>query len=426
MNMFMKVWFAVLPALTVGQDFTDSNVTYTYTGPETCSKDTSMKGYSDLSVLSADMYAEAFKVHIEGKEEEKEYVYRLCPETTYDMDSADLSKTIMPLLNNTSIECGKDGSSSNECFLISGQVQVILSIGIFLKNIRFKGLKFSENYGVSVGAWAFPTSDATFEDCIWNFNSGATAIEMYYEPVMPSGRKLLVSPEHRREKYDDMLKNVHTRRMQGYPSMAITLKNCRFSSNDMSQSVILDGGGDLKVIQSDFIQNKVGVFTIGALFGSKLYLEEGTKFTDNDSPAFTVFVDNDSSLEINESTSGNGGTAQVCADGIFIENDAAYCLYQGGVCHGNCCNFGNNTCDVFMSDKELQEAKVDQDVEFNQGQSNAATDSGKKSKKCGGGCLAAAIVVPIAVVSILVVAVLLMKRKKDRVQLGNQPVNTIS
>lgn len=67
------------------------------------------------------------------------------------------------------------------------------------------------------------------------------------------------------------------------------------------------------------------------LFGSKFYLEEALKSTHNESPAFTVFVDNDSSLEINEITSGNCNKAQVCADGVFI---------------------GHNTCDAFFFDKD--------------------------------------------------------------------------
>lgn len=83
---------------------------------------------------------------------------------------------------------------------------------------------------------------------------------MHYEPDMHSGRKILENVNLRQETYDDMLRNasstqgylvrnVDTTRVQGYPSMSITLKDYWFSNNEMSQSVIFDVGGHLRVNQ---------------------------------------------------------------------------------------------------------------------------------------------------------------------------------
>jgi len=434
MKIFAKLCVALLPMMNVAQNLTlDSNNTFSYAGPVSCYTDNTILGYMDIAVLVEDMYIEAYNVHLKGEDAKEEYIYRLCPDTVYNMDSLDLSKTIMPLLNNTSIQCGKYGSSTDNCMLYSGIVQVVLSIGVMLSNISFRGLTFSENYGISVGAWAFPSSDVTFEDCHWHFNNAATVIEMYYDPSSAgAGRKLLESNAFKH----GLLNKVnlehfqYRRRTKGYPSMAVTLKDCTFKSNVMEQSVILDGGGELKIINTDFVENKVGVFTIGALFGSKLFLKEGTKFTNNNSPAFTVFVDNDSSLELNENTYENGSTAEACAGGIFVENDAAYCLYQGGLCHGTCCKFGNSSCDNYLSDSEIEEVTMKKDVSF-QREANFAKNeiytSGDDSKKCTRGCLVASILLPILVVTILVFAVFFTrKRRTENVQLGNEPVNHIS
>merc|ERR1711862_138957 len=51
-------------------------------------------------------------------------------------------------------------------------------------------------------------------------------------------------------------------------------------------------------------------------------------------------------LQLNSAKSyGTINYAPGCANGVFLENDNSYCLYQGGTCHGNCCAFGDDKCD---------------------------------------------------------------------------------
>lgn len=435
MKLFGKVLVAVLPCIVIGQNVTSgSNYTFTFKGPSQCETDKSVIGYSDMTVLGEDMYVQAYDVHVNDEKEEENYLYKLCPDTTFDMDSFDLSKTIMPLLNNTVVQCGNDGKSTDNCMLYSGQVQIILTIGAILNGIEFRGLTFTENYGVSVGAWAFPTSMVKFKDCHWHLNNAATAIEMYYEPAAAGySRKLLANNMMSRGlRTKQRIESFQSRRRtQGYPSMTVHLEDCTFKSNTMRQSVILDGGGKLKIQKTAFVDNNVGVFTIGALFGSKLYLEEGTKFMNNDSPAFTVFVDNDSELELNDNTYGEGGVSQTCSNGIFLENDDAYCLYNGGVCHGMCCNFGNSSCDNFMTSEEMEAVKINQDIAF-QGQASSAKNqatSSDGSGGCTGVCLIVAIVVPVVFALFSIGMFLFMRRRKRKAgapELGNAPVTQIS
>jgi len=441
----------------------DLNLNYTYTGPTQCTTDSTVVGYDDILTLNEDMIFHAYEVFSsEIDVQQKEYSYRLCPKTTYNMESSDLSKTIMPLLNNTYITCGNHGKASDECVMVGGQIHVIFGQGLLIDNVQFEGLTFKNNYGVSIGAWAYPTSNALFRNCVWIDNIATTLIEMYYNPnerrelqissLYDDHSSLFIKNNPRYSllmdliQYNEMITSATiVRRLQGYPSMSLEFKNSKFTSNTLEQAAILDGGGDLILSDSKFDNNEVGVFIIGALYGSQLYIQDGTSFINNTSPLFTVYVDSNSILEVNEDGSyGIDSYSPGCSNGVFLENDNSYCLYQGGTCHGNCCAFGNTTCDNFLTEAEQQEITVNEDITMvgpnNSPQTvNEITDTMKagasnnnsnaSSGGCTGACVGLAVAIPILVVAIAALGFLYYKKKRDNdsiPNLGNPVDNPIA
>jgi len=136
-----------------GQGVTNEDLNYTCIGPAQCTTDEYVIGYDDILTLNQDMIFhayEAFSSEIDAQE--SEYYCRLCPRTTHDMESSDLSKTMMPLLNNTNIRCGNHGKASDECASQGGQMHVIFGQGLLIDNAEFEGLTFKNNCGVSIGA----------------------------------------------------------------------------------------------------------------------------------------------------------------------------------------------------------------------------------------------------------------------------------
>lgn len=434
---------------------------YTYIGPEKCTSDPTVVGYDDILILNEDMVYHAFQAFSENVVQ-PEYFYKLCPFTTYNMESNDLSKTIMPLLNNTSIRCGNYGKSSDQCVLQGGQIHVIFGQGLLIDNVLIEGLTFEESYGVSIGAWAYPTSKVEFKHCLWKANVATTLVEMYFNPNERRNLKEedLVSSLYNdyssilssytfdkryslimdMMQYNEMLDIVDHRKLQGYPSMSIDFKKSTFSGNTLQQAIILDGGGDLTLIDTKFQNNDVGVFLVGALYGSQLYIQDKTSFVNNTSPLFTVYIDSNSILEVNEkSTFGDESYSPACANGVFLENDNSYCLYQGGTCHGNCCAFGNSTCDNYKSEDEVIEVKDNIKI-VGPGNQNAAvgeiTDTLKAGASeevtpagCNGACIGLAVSIPILVIAIAALGFMYYKKKKDAdnvPNLGNPVGATIS
>lgn len=100
----------------------------------------------------------------------------LCPNKTYkvgfpasDLIGFEDGAAPISLRQNTRILCGKDGKSSNNCVLFSGQFQVIASTPSFNRekkiNIRLEGITF-ENGG-NAGALLAAEGDVTFKDCVF-------------------------------------------------------------------------------------------------------------------------------------------------------------------------------------------------------------------------------------------------------------------
>lgn len=70
------------------------------------------------------MLLEAFSVMYASPIRKPPYLYLLCPNTVYNVTKYN---TINPILTDSWISCGNDGSSGNHCTLVGGPAQVLLT-----------------------------------------------------------------------------------------------------------------------------------------------------------------------------------------------------------------------------------------------------------------------------------------------------------
>lgn len=169
------------------------------------------------------MCLEAQAVAIGATLRDPPYVYTLCPQQRYPIVNETL-ETIFPLLNNTILQCGSTGASSENCIIEGGFLQ--LEIGDSSRDpnhetpirnmdfIQFFGLTFRNGrsdprllFGPSVWARAPPSTTALFRDCHWNNGSVGSSI------ILNSNR-------------DDFGVSI--------PGMTMLMQTCTFSNLDIN------------------------------------------------------------------------------------------------------------------------------------------------------------------------------------------------
>lgn len=210
-----------------------------------------------------------------------------------------------------------------------------------------------------------------------------------------------------------------------------------FQDNVLSGEVINNQGGNLKVIETTFINNIVGYAVIGVAYGGQLSIEGNTHFQDNISPFVPVFVDSDSFLNLNVNNTGSDNLGIVCVDGIFIEKAKdSYCM-EGGKCEGDCCSFGDDTCDRYgTTSGEMDPGSPTNDIEGAESSTQSseeeyalatmkapesATATYEDKTKTVVGLRVTVILLVIALA--LVLGLLIFKKKREHAILGNIPDN---
>lgn len=155
-----------LPLSTTARNVSDTNRTDT-TAPLDC------------YVNTADIY-----VDVLAADSSIPRTYVICPDTVIDIRDDDLDLSPGPLPNNTfeggkqpaiylrsqsTVMCGTDGKSSNNCTLRGGILQFAFLNGWFgdevARNVRVLGLTFEAADFVSTALNR--RGDITFIDCIW-------------------------------------------------------------------------------------------------------------------------------------------------------------------------------------------------------------------------------------------------------------------
>merc|ERR1712151_330305 len=331
------------------------------------------------------------------------YVYTLCPKTTYDITEASkaakLHETIAIFLNNTIVRCGVDEQFHHgTCIVTGGNAQIVFTPVLETRNVVVKGITFTSNRGYGVAAYGHPASDATFIDCNWIENEAVYAVSIYYKPYdykkkskkdddNDNDRRDLkeqveVENDDERMYYNTIMNtrfkhlssiisskqqvqqqhsngssirgsNNISRRTLGYAAMAVQFIKCTFKNNVLSAEVINNQGGNLKLIETTFVSNIVKFAVVVVAYGGQLSIEQNTHFQENISPFVPIFVDNDSYLNLNIDNTGKLNSGEVCTEGVFLENDNSYCM-EGGKCNGECCPFGDESCDRYISVEDAQ------------------------------------------------------------------------
>jgi len=437
----------------------NQSIDYEFTGPMPCQENEDIFGYGSLTKLNKDMYINAIDVLRKNKTAESEYIYVLCPNTIFDIDKATrrsgVHETIGIFLNNTIIRCGKfDTNAFGTCIVQGGSVQVVYPPELEVRNTVIEGITFTGGKGYGVAAYSHPSSDASFINCTWIENDAIYAVVIYYDPNYRENkgqrrRNLLETNKNKdgminsRQEFSDFVGSVSLRPTErqlklGYAAMSVQFTRCTFSDNVFSEEVINNQGGSLRIVETTFINNIVDYAVIGVAYGGKLSMEGNTHFQDNVSPFVPVFVDNDSYLNLNVDNTGKNNVGLVCKDGIFLEKENSYCM-EGGKCEGDCCKFGDDTCDRFGSiSEEMSPGKPTKDMDgaesskesgeeeykiSNMKAPESATATYNDQKKTVKGLRVAIVLLAVALV--LVIGLLIFKKKREHAFLGTAPDNVL-
>ena len=166
-----------------------------------CPNNSSVQGFATLEDLNCFMLLEAVSVIYATPIREPPYLYLLCPNTVYHVTQYN---TINPILTDSWISCGNDGSPDNHCTLVGGPAHVVFTdnpddIHHDFLYAAFFGITFrGDNSMYSVFATAKEGVVAEFFECQWqqtnnhdftvlfvgNPISTNNSLEVIFEPAM--------------------------------------------------------------------------------------------------------------------------------------------------------------------------------------------------------------------------------------------------
>jgi len=471
-----------------------NSLPFDYTGPSACGgNDSTMEGYSDLAILNQDMYTEAYSVIVENKTQAEKYTYTICPGTTFDFNTlyneTGSDQYIVPYLSNVTVVCG-DGDGDDDCTFFGGDGYHIYFVPQFISmNVRFIGFTFTNNLYTSVAAFGHPLSYAIFHNCTWvDNNFDMFAIDMYYDPSNIWGRRrrrhrsleqgkedeflmMLEDSTSSSPYYEELLpyvddynnkllkkhdKNEQERRkLLGYPSMLLWFNQSYFIDN-YATSIINNEGGILDLQDTIFADNRVFLAVVDVLFGGHLVMRNNTSFESNTITFVPVFLDSTSMLQLNsedvsggnQMSIGSNVDGQDCLNGIFIEDENSYCLH-GGKCLGECCDFGDESCVMFVpkdtsfttqdapnpsgeitsttTQQTTEHQKGNHNVDFQAPSSVTITNKNEKTmnNSAFAGIISIVVILSVVVIGMFVVFYKRYRKKRD-VQLGNAPEHQIA
>lgn len=107
-------------------------------GPIPCPNDVSIQGYTNKTILNEDI------VKFQGDSTNTLTTCILCPGTTFRYTSDDMESLYLHHAN-TILQCGADGSSSNNCVLELAGSTVLELLVVFGNNSLVQGLTFTQD-----------------------------------------------------------------------------------------------------------------------------------------------------------------------------------------------------------------------------------------------------------------------------------------
>lgn len=405
-----------------------------------CTSDPSIMGYNNITQLNQDMLSD-FESNRAGLSSAP-YNYNLCPDTTFIIDNT--MEPIVPLLDETSFTCGKNGTRDGNCHFKGGAFHLFFLDILTLNDIYFRGITFEGAEKASIYGDAHPASHVYFIDCHWKENVGIATAYILFTPYIPGTRRLQAGKTVKSIRtsvmdipgYDSVNRKPRILQEDVRFSMGVIFRNCTFSNNDDKDATVLSVGGEVAIHSTLFINNTVtnyGIFT--TLDNGHAYLGGASHFENNNAKLGPVFIDSDSYLQFsanNTGTNNYGGVAK--CEGIFMEKVGTTCSPRTSDCEIDCCTFGDETCDMHEpeSTPSPEGAKPPEDVVADPNEPNPSptepnpspyspyssttedkeTDSG--SGGCNGFCLAFAVVFPLFIGLLVIVVGVLLRRRHIR------------
>jgi len=347
-----------------------------YVGRVPCPSNSSLLGYTNTTLLNDDIVAD-MKWVFDGGEEPEFYQYVLCPQTEFIVakqigeQEAVGESPIIPGLANSFFTCGEDGNSENNCVITGGDFHFYFPDFVIAEEVYIMGVTFTNVNGASVYGDAHPASHVVFLDCHWKFNKGSATVYVHYTPEEGS-RRLESGEPYKQEEMNEIMRRdaqalvdlkeaKSSRDLQAFVkySMSCVFVDCTFLKNDDFIATLFNLGGAVELIDTTFEENDVAELSVFSnLANGHAFIHEKTNFKKNFARLGPVFVDNSSFLQLSRDNFGTANSGGQCA-GIFLEDDLSLCFDREATCTGQCCAFGDETCDLYIEEDDEEEEDVD-------------------------------------------------------------------
>lgn len=367
-----------------------------YIGRVPCPSNTTIIGYTSTDLLNEDIVADMKYYIFENRELPSFFHYILCPETTFEVASSRDStmsegeSPIIPGLANSFFTCGEDGNSENKCIFSGGDFHFYFPDFIIADEVYLMGLTFENAEVASVYGDAHPASHVIFLDCHWKNNTGSAATFIHYTPEEARRNRMLKTdqPYNLDDVYQIMLEDAESLSKKKFlrelqPSVKLSMScvfvNCSFVENNNELATIFNVGGAAELIGTSFTQNNATELAIFTNVGNAhAFIHKETSFLKNSARLGPVYVDNQSFLQLSRDNSGNANTGGQC-DGIFLEDQLSSCFGKDKQCTGNCCEFGDESCDLLLEDDQMEVSQTESESTLNTASSTNETDSEESS-----------------------------------------------
>ena len=155
---FVVLTLAVMTMMIVCQSSDVKVAVVVNAEPTACPNDASVQGYSNKTILNQDLEANS----------DSTGTYIICPGTTIRFTGDDWTPVNVLGSNGVTIQCGTDGSSSNNCIFEQAGSSVEPLMATFADNTVIQGLTFSQDSSgaVDYGSNVCSVNNSTiFRDC---------------------------------------------------------------------------------------------------------------------------------------------------------------------------------------------------------------------------------------------------------------------
>eukprot|EP00547_Thalassionema_nitzschioides_P010527 CAMPEP_0194227298 /NCGR_PEP_ID=MMETSP0156-20130528/42784_1 /TAXON_ID=33649 /ORGANISM="Thalassionema nitzschioides, Strain L26-B" /LENGTH=2185 /DNA_ID=CAMNT_0038959777 /DNA_START=132 /DNA_END=6689 /DNA_ORIENTATION=+ len=247
-------------------------------------------------------------------EEDEEHIFTVCPNAVLDLSNSD---PIEIKTSKTTIQCGNNGASDGNCVVKGGDIQ--FKIVGSPTDVLFSGITFTEASVAAINAAGGRSARASVMDCVFRDIKGAHAALLVFGGEVPStGRRLSIEdftePDER--------------------SMTVQVSYSLFSSNEVHLAPIANLKGSLEVFSCKFNSNN-GTTVAGGItdWFSGIMSVKKSCFTNNYGKlAGSIYVNGDSTVEMENFSEGNEASDEQCNDGLFLATAREFDGGPTGLC----------------------------------------------------------------------------------------------